>query len=125
MAVERRHVDPITSGSDDPGSPVYPKSVTMRIVSSNFSAGVSSNVETNNARLGSTPVRYGLATESPVTVSSSGAVTSGAIRVSGAHSSLLLLVTATDTFSLQVDTNGDGTADSTRAVTLADLQALN
>ena len=177
----------ITSGSYDPNSFVYPKSVTMRIVSSSFSAGisggptevfdgdltlaltetgattgsltataasltsavgshritlsdyrlqatqtstgstltVSSNVETNNARLGSTPVRYSLATESPVTVSSSGAVTGGSIRVSGTNSSLLLLVTATDTFSLQVDTNGDGAADSTRAVTLADLQALN
>jgi hypothetical protein len=177
----------ITSGSYDPNSLVYPKSVTMRIVSSNFSAGVSggatevfdgdltlaltensattgsltataasltsstgshritlsdyrlqaaqtstgstlsvtTNVVTNNARLGSTPVRYSLATETPVAVSSSGAVTAGSIRVSGTQSSMLLLVTATDTFSLQVDTNGDGTADSTRAVTLADLRALN
>ena len=177
----------ITSGSYDPGSLVYPKSVTMRIVASNFSTGipggptevfdgdltlaltetgtttgsltataasltstvgsaritlsdyrlqaaqtstgstlsVSAQVETNNARLGSTAVRYGLATETPVAVSSSGAVTAGSIRVSGTNSSLLLLVTATDTFSLQVDTNGDGTADSTRAITLADLQALN
>ena len=177
----------ITAGSYDPNSFVYPKSVTMRIVSSNFSAGisggatevfdgdltlaltetsattgsltataasltsttgshritlgdyrlqatqtsagstlsVSTNVETNNARLGPTPVRYSLATESPVTVSSSGAVTAGSIRVSGTNSSMLLLVTATDTFSLQLDTNGDGTADSTRAITLADLQALN
>lgn len=177
----------ITSGSYDPSSFVYPKSVTMRIVSRSFSAAVSggptevfdgdltlaltetsattgsltatatsltstvgshritlsdyrlqaaqtatgstlsvsTNVETNNARLGSTPVRYSLATETPVTVSSSGAVTGGSIRVSGSNSSMVLLVTATDTFSLQVDTNGDGTADSTRAVTLADLQALN
>ncbi len=177
----------ITSGSYDPNSFVYPKSVTMRIVSSNFSAGisggptevfdgdltlaltetsattgsltatassltstvgshritlsdhrlqaartstgsaltVSTNVETNNARLGSTPVRYSLVTDLPVTVSSSGAVTGGSIRVIGTQSSLTLVVTATDTFSLQVDTNGDGTADSTRAITLADLQALN
>ena len=86
---------------------------------------VSTNVETNNARFGSTPVRYSLTTETPVTVSSSGAVTAGSIRVSGSNSSLLLNVTATDTFSLQVDTNGDGTMDSTSAVTLADLQALN
>ena len=86
---------------------------------------VSANVETNNSRLGSTPVRYSLATAVPITVSISGAVTAGSIRVSGASSSLVLNVTGTDTFSLQVDTNGDGAMDSNRAFTLADLQALN
>ena len=86
---------------------------------------VSANVETNNGRLGATPVRYTLMTESPVTVSSSGSVTAGSIRITGSNSSLLLVVTSTDTLSLQVDTNGDGTIDSTRAITRADLQALN
>jgi hypothetical protein len=77
------------------------------------------------APVGSTPVRYGVATQ-PVTLSSS-----------GPDSSLLLLVTATDTrwqparsrsaatFCLQVGTNADGAADSTRASPGAAAGALN
>ncbi|MBA2965163.1 MULTISPECIES: hypothetical protein [Ramlibacter] len=176
----------VTSGSYDPNSPVYPKSVTLRIVSSSFSVGasgqtevfdgdltlaltdttatsgtltatsaslsstvgarritlgdyrlqvthtsvdsalsVSANVESNNGQLASTPVRYTLTTETPVKVTSAGLVTAGSIRVSGSSSSLLLTVTSTDAFSLRVDSNGDGTIDSTRTITKADLQALN
>ena len=76
------------------------------------------------APVGSTPVRYGVATQ-PLTLSSSGAVAAGSIPVSGPDSSLPLLVTATDTFSLQVGTNGDGAADSTRASPGAAAGALN
>jgi hypothetical protein len=85
---------------------------------------VSATVETNNGRLGSTPVRYTLATESPVKVTSAGVVTAGSIRVNGSGSSLLLTVTSTDAFTLQVDTNGDGTIDSTRTITRAELNTL-
>lgn len=174
----------IVSGTYDPASIVYPKSTTMRIVSSNFSIrsgnesesfngdltmsltensatsasvtlsstsltstigthtvtltnysvqetesstgstmAVSGTVQTNNTRLASTAVTYTFTTITPMAVSSSGAVTSGAIKVSGSGSALLLSVTSTDTFSLQVDTNGDGTYDSTSTVTRSQLDA--
>jgi hypothetical protein len=52
-------------------------------------------------------------------------VAAGSIPVSGRDSSLLLLVTAAETFSLQVGTNADGAADSTRASPGAAAGALN
>ena len=57
----------------------------------------------------------------PLAVSSTGAMTAGSIKVAGANSALQLTVTSSDTFSLQVDTNGDGTYDSTSTVTRSQL----
>ncbi|MGZ5269008.1 MAG: hypothetical protein ACXWC6_00195 [Ramlibacter sp.] len=174
----------IVSGTFDPAATTYPKSVTMRIVSNNFSItsgsesevfngdltvaltetsattgsitvsanslsstvgthsvtltnysvqetetstgstlSVSGTVQTSNSRLASTPVTYTITTITPLAVSSTGSVTAGAIKVTGSGSSLLLTVTATDTFSLKVDTNGDGTYDSTSTVTRSQLAA--
>ncbi|HEY0823943.1 MAG TPA: hypothetical protein VGD76_09170 [Ramlibacter sp.] len=175
----------IVSGTYDLASATYPKSVTMRIVTTNFSvssggetevfngdltialtetsatsasvtltaASLSNNigshtvtvtnytlqvtespvgvttsitatVQTNNSRLGSGFVSYTITTLTPITVSSTGVVTAGSIKVTGANSSLVLTVTGPDTYSLQVDTNGDGSFESTSTVTRSELQAL-
>ena len=174
----------IVSGSYDPAATTYPKSITMRIVSNNFSIksgtesetfngdltmsltedsatsatvtlssssltstigthtvtltdysvqasesssgstlSVKGTVQTNNTRLASTAVTYTITTITPLAVSSTGAMTAGAIKVAGSNSALLLTVTSSDTFSLQVDTNGDGTYDSTSTVTRSQLAA--
>jgi hypothetical protein len=85
---------------------------------------ITASVQTNNSRLGSSPVSYSITTVTPLTVSSTGVVTAGSIKVTGAGSTLLLTVTDSDTFSLQVDTNGDGSYDDTSTVTRSQLQAL-
>ena len=174
----------IVSGTYDPAATAYPKSVTMRIVSNNFSVTsgsqsemfngdltmsltessattasvtlssasltskigshsvtltnysvqetesstgstlvVAGTVQTTNSRLASTAVTYTITTITPLAVSSTGSVTAGAIKVAGSGSALLLTVTSTDIFSLQVDTNGDGTYDSTSTVTRSQLQS--
>lgn len=84
---------------------------------------MSATVETTNTRLGATAVSYQVATVTPITVSSAGVVTSGSIKVTGNGSGLLLTVTSADTFTLQVDTNGDGVYDSTSTVTRSQLNA--
>jgi hypothetical protein len=85
---------------------------------------MSATVETNNSRLGSAPVSYQVTTVTPITVSSTGVVTAGSIKVTGNGSSLLLTVTSADTFTLQVDSNADGTYESTSTVTHSQLQAV-
>jgi hypothetical protein len=175
----------IASGSFDAASALYPKSVTMRMVTTNFSiAGggeselfngdltmaltqqsassasvtltanslastigthtvtvidysmavsetasgstmnLSATVQTNNSRLGTGPVSYSISMPAAISVSSTGAITAGAIKVTGSNSSLLLTVTSSDSFSLQVDSNGDGSYESTSTVTRSQLQAL-
>lgn len=174
----------IVSGNYDPAGTTYPKSITMRIVSNNFSMtgggvsetfngdltmsltensatsasltlsssslsstvgthgvtltnysvqetesatgstlAVSGTVQTSNSRLASTTVTYTITTITPLTVSSTGSVTAGTIKVEGSGSSLLLTTTGPDTFTLKVDTNGDGTYDSTTTVTRSQLDA--
>jgi hypothetical protein len=85
---------------------------------------MSASVQTTNSRLGSGTFSYTVATVTPLTVSSSGAITTGSIKVTGSGSSLLLTATGSDAFTLEVDTNGDGTFDSGTAVTRTELQAL-
>jgi hypothetical protein len=85
---------------------------------------ITASVQTDNSRLGSSPVSYSITTVTPLTVSSTGVVSAGSIKVTGAGSTLLLTVTDSDTFSLQVDTNGDGSYDDTSTVTRSQLQAL-
>jgi hypothetical protein len=43
------------------------------------------------------------------------------MQVTGRSSSLLLTTTATDTFLLQVDTDGNGTYDTSRTLTRSQL----
>lgn len=85
---------------------------------------MSATVETSNSRLGSAPVSYQVTTVTPITVSSTGVVTSGSVKVTGNGSGLLLTVASADTFTLQVDSNGDGIYESTSTVTRSQLQAV-
>jgi hypothetical protein len=50
--------------------------------------------------------------------------TGGSFRVAAAGSSLVVTVTATNTFRLEADTNGDGIVDATSTATLDELHAL-
>ena len=99
-------------------------SVNAEETSSGTVITMSATIETSNSRLGAGLVSYQVATVTPITVSSSGVVTSGSIKVTGNNSSLLLTVTSADTFTLQVDSNGDGTYESTSTVTHSQLQAV-
>lgn len=98
-------------------------SVQATETSTGSTLAVSGTVQTNNSRLASTAVTYTITTLKPLAVSSTGTVTAGSIKVAGSGSALLLTVTSNDTFSLQVDTNGDGTYDSTSTVTRAQLES--
>jgi hypothetical protein len=107
------------------------RSFTMRgyrqalaISGSTTSYSVTGDIETNNSRLGTGVVSYHLGTPTALVASSAGAFSGGSLRVDGNASALLLTVTGTDTFQLQVDANGDGTFDASSTVTLAGLRAL-
>ena len=77
---------------------------------------------TSNPRIGNNVV-YNVSTPTPILTDLS-VVLQGSLKVEGAKSSLLLTVTTPNNFTLQVDTNGDGTYDSTTTTTKAELQGL-
>lgn len=87
------------------------------------STTMSATVTTNNPRLGSSSVTYQLTTPTPVVVTGV-AVASGSVRVQGASSALLLTAVAPDTFTLQVDANGDGNYETNMSTTDGELQSL-
>jgi hypothetical protein len=95
----------------------YAESYTLNGNTGTFT--VNETVETNNSRLGQ--VSYTIATITPVVVTS-GVYTAGAIKVTGSKSALQVTVTGSNTFQLQLDSNGDGTWDATTTKTLAELQ---
>jgi hypothetical protein len=84
----------------------------------------SSDIETNNTRLASTPVTYSVRTPSALVTSAAGDYTAGSISVTGRGSALLATVTATNTFQIQLDTNGDGSFDATVTATATELRSL-
>ena len=96
--------------------------VVQESVGSQVRSTVSATVVTNNPRLGSNVV-YQLSTPTPL-VTDLALVLSGSIKVTGSNSSLLLSVTSIDNFSLQVDSNGDGSIDATSTATTAELRGL-
>lgn len=80
---------------------------------------LSVTVETDNSRLGSGVTGYTISTPTPVvvnTLSGTGMLLSGSVKVTGKASALLITVTGNDTLQLQVDSNGDGTYDTSRTV---------
>ena len=86
---------------------------------------MTATIETSNARLGGSLVSYQVSTPTAIVVNSAGQVTAGVLKVTGSGgSSLLLTVTGTDTFSLQVDADGNGTYESTSTVTRLALNGL-
>lgn len=99
-------------------------SLSVTETSTGGTMSISASVQTDNPRLGSTAVSYTITTVTPIAVNSAGVVTAGSIKVTGSNSALLLTATGPDTFSVQVDGNGDGTYESTSSVTRSQLQAL-
>ncbi|MEJ8837885.1 hypothetical protein [Ramlibacter sp. AN1133] len=106
------------------------RSFTMRsyrhvlaIAGNTTSATVTADFETSNSRLGTAPVTYHVSTPSALVTTNAGDVSAGSLRVDGSASALLVTVTGTNTFQLQVDTNGDGSFDASSTATLADLRA--
>ncbi|AEG91365.1 hypothetical protein [Ramlibacter tataouinensis] len=88
------------------------------------SSDLDATVETTNPRVGAGTVSYVITTTTPLAMDGSGRITAGRITVTGANNSAVVLaVTAPDTFSVQIDTNGDGGYEKTQTVTLAELQA--
>ena len=79
-------------------------------------------VVASNTRLGSNVI-YKLSTPTPI-VTDLALVVSGSVKVTGANSGLLLTVTTVDNFNLQLDSNGDGSYESTTATTTAELRGL-
>jgi len=77
---------------------------------------VSGTVTTNSPRINAGIVSFDFSTPTPIVSDFRGVISAGSLRIAGRSSALLLTTTANDTFSLQVDTNGDGTFDSTRSV---------
>ncbi|AMO23009.1 hypothetical protein GCM10027034_45680 [Ramlibacter solisilvae] len=89
------------------------------------STDVTATIESTNSRLGTGTVRYDLSTPAPlVSNASTGAYTAGSMKIVGSNSALLVTVSASNTFSVQVDGNGDGTYESSSSATLSELQAL-
>jgi hypothetical protein len=101
------------------------KNYNHNVVSTSTQASVTigANVESNNARFGSGTFSYTLSTNSPVVITSAGYV-SGSLKVAASNSGLLLTTVPANNFSLQVDTNGDGSFESSTGVTRAQLEAL-
>jgi len=83
---------------------------------------MTATVVISNPRIGSN-VTYQVSTPTPV-VTDLSLVLAGKVKVSGNKSSLELSVTSINNFSLQVDSNGDGTFDSTSTVTATELRDL-
>lgn len=90
--------------------------------SSGTTVTMSATVETTNSSLGSGRFSYTVATVTPLTVSSTGVITGGSIKVTGSGSSLLLSVTSSDSFFLDVDANGDSAYETRTTVTRTQLQ---
>jgi hypothetical protein len=82
------------------------------------------DIEVTSPRLGASTVGYTVSTPAAVVVANAnGDVLSGSLLVQGRNSRLLLTVPSTNSFRLQVDADGNGSYESSRVVTLAQLRA--
>lgn len=81
--------------------------------------GISASVETSNKWLGS--VAYELTTPVQL-VESSGAFTSGTLKLAGRNSALLVTGTGADAFSLRLDADGDGGYEGNASTTKSELE---
>ena len=101
----------------------YRQAVAFASGSNSFT--VTGDFESLNSRLGTAPVNYRVSTPAAMVIADpSGNVTAGSLRVDGKQSALLLTVTATNSFSLQVDANGDGSFETVNTTTLDELRSL-
>lgn len=86
---------------------------------------VTATVESNNTRLGSGLVSYQISTVTPITVNSSGVVTAGVLKITGGNNtSVLVSVTGSDAFKLEVDDNGDGKIESSSDSSKLEFESL-
>jgi len=97
------------------------KNYTQRVAQSTVdtaSITVTGTVESDNPHYGGGTVSYDITTPQPVVVNTlnDDMLVSGAMKVTGKDSALLMTDTANNTLQLQVDTNGDGTYDTTQTV---------
>jgi hypothetical protein len=95
----------------------YRQAVTFN--GSTLTTDVTAHVEASTDLLGR--VSYDVSTPTPLTASD-GAFTGGSLLVTGSRSALLLTVTGSNTFALDLDVDGDGFVDLTTSATLADLE---
>ncbi len=98
---------------------------TITLTDTQVTSTLSTQVETDNNRLGSAPVTYQITTPvalvaSPIT----GDISSGSLLVTGNRSALLITFTGTNTLNLLVDANGDGTYEQTLPSTMDELAGL-
>ncbi|GAB3775910.1 hypothetical protein GCM10028796_52600 [Ramlibacter monticola] len=84
---------------------------------------ISATVESDNPSLGTALTTYDIGTPEAVVVNpfANGMLLSGSMKVTGKGSALLMTVTGNDTLQLQVDTNGDGTYDTSRSLSRLQL----
>lgn len=80
-------------------------------------------VVTSNPVMGTT-VTYDVTTPAAIEIDPAGNVVAGKLKVVSGEGSLLATVTAPNVFTIQVDTNGDGTYDDTQTATTAQLRAM-
>jgi hypothetical protein len=91
--------------------------------SGDLSIGVEAAVESSGTRLGDA-ASYRVSTPTAPIVMNVRDFKAGSLRVAAGNSSMLVTVTGTNTFRLEVDANGDGTVDSTSTATVDELRAL-
>jgi hypothetical protein len=88
-----------------------------------LSIAVEAAVESSNPRLGAA-ASYRVSTPTAPIVMNVQDFTGGGLRVAAANSSLVVTVTGTNIFRLEVDADGDGTVDATIPATRDELRAL-
>jgi hypothetical protein len=88
-----------------------------------LSIAVEAAVESSNPRLGAA-ASYRVSTPTAPIVMNVQDFTGGGLRVAAANSSLVVTVTGTNIFRLEVDADGDGTVDATIPATREELRAL-
>jgi hypothetical protein len=101
-------------------------SQTLTVNGSTLSGTLSATIETDNSRLGSSPVTYTVTTPSPLAWNASTRLpTAGVVKVVGAsNSQLVATFNADGSVTIQVDANGDNTFEKTVTSTGAELSGL-
>lgn len=98
---------------------------TVTLAGTQVTSSLSTQVESVNSRLGSTPVTYQVTTPAALVGSTTNDdVSSGSLLVTGDRSALLITFTGTNTVDLLVDANGDNTYEQTLPSTMDELATL-
>jgi hypothetical protein len=96
----------------------------LAIAGTTTSYTVTADFDSRNSRLGAGTVSYHVSTPAALVTTNAGDVTAGSLRVDGRSSALLITLTGTNAFQLQLDANGDGSFESGSTATVAELRAL-